>query len=178
MTHVKDTDDAKPSAWVEGKSFRWVGEDNNVYEVPDDDHIRTLIDDNAVTSEDPKRLSISVSDVATNPDFCVAAITMVQSDVTLNLEQISLSKPDSSAVPSDIYLKVVELDTSLSDGGTVKKTILQGNGTDKFIDVPSAKYENTSGDSQTIAIGIDNGHFETGTGSSEQLYLSFRTWKT
>lgn len=75
----------------------------------------------------------------------------------------------ADAAPTGTSMRVVTLDGA--GDGTSRTTVISGDGTLKagLVGSPLASWQNTTGSTQTIAVVLDNGHFGTGSGSSEQL---------
>jgi hypothetical protein len=91
---------------------------------------------------------------------------------TLSVTQGGLISGDGTAAPSDFDLIIVTFDNS---GGANKRgTIIAGDGAvkDDLTGSPLASYSNSSGGAKTVAIVVDNGNFNTGTGSSQSFMAS------
>lgn len=90
---------------------------------------------------------------------------------TLEITEAALLLSDGQPAPSGVDLTIATLDNA--GGGTNRQSILQGDGTTVFDDeegAPLASYTNTSGSNQTVMIAVDNGHFNTGSGSAQDVH--------
>lgn len=93
---------------------------------------------------------------------------------TFEVVQASLMLADGQAAPTDLDLVIATLDNA--GAATVQATIIAGDGTvkDNERGDPLASYSNTSGAAQTVAVFVDNGNFNAGTGSSQDIAASAR----
>lgn len=98
----------------------------------------------------------------------VVYITEIAGDEKLDLNRIALVSGDGSAVPSGVDLIIVELDGT---GGAQKlKSFLEGDGSSIFDDqvgTPIATYNPST--TVNVAIVVDNGNFNTGSGSAQEV---------
>jgi len=102
----------------------------------------------------------------------VAYVTQVEDTRTFTVAQAGLILADGQPAPSGLDLVIATLDNS----GTTSKVadIIVGDGTvlaDETGD-PLASYENTTGAEQTVAVLVDNGNFNSGTGSSQDVFAT------
>jgi len=102
----------------------------------------------------------------------VAYVTQVEDTRTFTVAQAGLILADGQPAPSGLDLVIATLDNS---GTTLKVAdIIVGDGTvlaDETGD-PLASYENTTGAEQTVAVLVDNGNFNSGTGSSQDVFAT------
>jgi hypothetical protein len=102
----------------------------------------------------------------------VAFVTQVEDTRTFAVYQAGLLLADGQPAPTDLDLVIATLDNA---GAATKQTeIITGDGTVQAYESgdPLASYENTTGGEQTVAILIDNGNFNAGTGSSQDVVAS------
>lgn len=87
---------------------------------------------------------------------------------TLEITQAVLSEDGfTSPAPSGVELVIK------ADGTSGTTTILSGDGSTLYDDQtgsPHTSYTNTTGSSQTVMIGLDNGHYTAGSGTTTQVY--------
>ena len=88
---------------------------------------------------------------------------------TLEVTRAGLLLANGSPAPSGLDLILATLDGS--GGGTKQATILSGDGSSKATEQgsPLAEYTNSSGGTQTVAVLVDNGEFNSGTGSAQDI---------
>jgi hypothetical protein len=88
---------------------------------------------------------------------------------TFEIRRAGLLLSDGQAAPTDLDLIIATLDNSGT--ATKRSTAIDGDGTVQATVTgdPLASYENTSGNSQTVAVLVDNGNFNSGTGSSQDI---------
>lgn len=113
------------------------------------------------------------SGVVSAGDVSSFLITSLANGETLDIDLATFILSDGQAVPSNIDLVIAILDNTGS--GTSQVTILNGNGSsvyDKQTGSPLATYTNDSGSSQTVMIGVDNGHWNTGSGGNHDTFVS------
>lgn len=66
------------------------------------------------------------------------------------------------------------VDLIITDGSSSLQTVLSGDGTTVYDDETTGwSYTNSSGGHQTIAIALDNGHFNAGYGQAVSAYAGF-----
>lgn len=96
--------------------------------------------------------------------------TSVPDGGTIEILQGYLLLSDGQPAPSGLDLSLISLDNT---GGAARQSIiLSGDGSAIYDDEtgsPLASYNNTSGSAQTVAIVIDNGNFNSGTGASQDV---------
>jgi hypothetical protein len=99
----------------------------------------------------------------------VVYVTEVPDGDRLDILQAGLILADGQAAPSDLDLVIATMDNS--GVATKQTTIIAGDGTVQAHETgdPLAQYSNTSGGAQTVAILIDNGNFNAGTGASQDV---------
>lgn len=95
---------------------------------------------------------------------------------TISVSQATLTKDGFTTVcVSGVDLRIVP--DSASEGSTTGTTaVLSGDGTTLFNDEtgsPLASYQNTSGAAQTVIVGLDNGAYGAGYGSSVTGFASY-----
>jgi len=131
-----------------------------------------------VTLQDLTRGSVdlierSISGIATAGDFTVLLTGNAADGETVHIDQATFVMSDGTAVPSGCDAIIATLDNA--GGGTSQTTILSGDGStiyDDEIGNPLASYTNTSGAAQTVAIGVDNGNWNAGSGANQSVQLS------
>jgi hypothetical protein len=100
----------------------------------------------------------------------VLYITSLETDETINFLSLSLLQEDGTAVPTGLDLIIARLDNT---GGAEKvKELLVGDGNsiyDRLTGEPYASYQHTGAGAETYAILIDNGNFNTGTGTAQDV---------
>jgi len=76
---------------------------------------------------------------------------------------------DGQPAPSDLDLALVTLDNA--GAAAIETTIITGDGTvqGSVTGSPLASYANTSGNEETVAVVVDNGNFNAGTGSNQDI---------
>lgn len=121
------------------------------------------------TDIDKDYVNCEGSGVVANGDAGVLYVTSVPDTQSINIYHASLLEGSNTA-PSGTSLRIVTLDGA--GGGTDRTTVISGDGTMKAGEIgqPLASWTNTTGSDQTVALVLDNGHFGTGTGSSEELH--------
>jgi len=89
---------------------------------------------------------------------------------TLEVTQAMLLTAALGAVPSGVDLVIADLTNGVSE-----TTLITGDGTiqDDETGDPLGSYQNNSGGTERVAILMDNGHFNSGSGSSQDLIGSF-----
>lgn len=96
--------------------------------------------------------------------FVRIGIFRVEDTETLEVSQAILTGQGFDPCPSDVDLIMVD------DLGATT-TILAGDGSTLYDGAElTVTYTNTSGSKRTVLIGLDNGHYGTGTGQSEAAY--------
>lgn len=102
----------------------------------------------------------------------VAYVTQVADTATLEVIQAGLILADGQPAPTDLDLVIATLDNA----GTATKqtTVIAGDGTvqSDVTGAPVASYQNTSGGEQTVALLVDNGNFNAGTGASQDIFTT------
>lgn len=89
---------------------------------------------------------------------------------SLDVVRATFMHSDGTAVASGCDLIIATLDNT--GGGTSQVTILSGDGStvyDESTGTPLAQYTNTSGAAQTVMVAVDNGNFNTGSGSAQDV---------
>jgi len=102
----------------------------------------------------------------------VAYITQLEDTRTFAVYQAGLILADGQAAPTDLDLVIATLDNA--GAATLQTVVVDGDGTLKSDQKgdPLASYQNTSGAEQTVAILVDNGNFNAGTGSSQDIFAT------
>lgn len=93
---------------------------------------------------------------------------------SLEVYQATLIYSNGNPAPSGVDLVIATLDGV--GGSTKQATVLSADGTANYADetgTPLASYSNTSGSAQIVMVGIDNGHYTTGTGADEDVVGGF-----
>jgi len=119
------------------------------------------------------RLNRSLSGIATAGDFTVLLTGNAADGETVHIDQATFVMSDGTPVPSGCDAIIATLDNA--GGGTSQATILSGDGSTIYDDEtgnPLASYTNTSGATQTVAIGVDNGNWNAGSGADQDVQLS------
>lgn len=114
---------------------------------------------------DPNVFSADESGTVTSGNSGVMFVKGLPDTETVQIRTAALLQDDGSPVPSGVDLVIATLDNE--GAGAKVATIISGDGTvqDDVTGNPITSYQNTSGAKQTIAIIIDNGNFNAGTGS-------------
>lgn len=87
---------------------------------------------------------------------------------TLTVSQASLVAEDGTAVASGVDLIIADITNGVSEAA-----IISGDGTTVYSDVTSGTtYTNTSGVDEQVAILVDNGHFNAGSGADRAIAAS------
>lgn len=92
---------------------------------------------------------------------------------TYELHSAGLLLADGKPAPTDLDLVIATLDNT---GGATRQTIVvDGDGTKQndLSGSPLASYANSSGSTQTVAVMVDNGQFNAGTGSKQDIAAHF-----
>lgn len=120
---------------------------------------------------------LTADSIATDSSGTVAAgtsgvvhITSLADTETVEFTQATLLLADGTPAPTDLDLILATLDNL--GGGTKQTTILAGDGSTVHADAtgnPLVSYQNTSGGEETIAVLVDNGDFNVGTGASQEV---------
>lgn len=101
----------------------------------------------------------------------VVAVKEVPDTGTLEVNEASLVNDDMSAVPSGVDLIIENVSTDSSES-----TLISGDGSikiDEFGD-PLGSYTNNTGSSEYIAVSVDNGNYNSGSGSNQDVYADCR----
>jgi len=115
----------------------------------------------------------SISGVATAGDFTVLFIGNVADGETVHIDQATFVMSDGTAIPSGCDAIIATLDNA--GGGTSRVTVLSGDGATIYDDQtgnPLASWTNNTGAAITVAIGVDNGMWNAGTGADQDVQLS------
>lgn len=122
----------------------------------------------------PDEFSTDESGTVAAGDSGVAFVVGLPAGKTFNVYQASLLLADGQAAPTDLDLIIATLDNA--GAATVQTTIIAGDGTvqDNEQGEPLASYENTGASSETVALLIDNGNFNAGTGASQDVVTGSR----
>jgi hypothetical protein len=103
-------------------------------------------------------------------NFGTVYLTEVLDGGTIEVTQAYLTLADGQPAPSGCDLTIATL---AGDGtGTSQTTLISGDGSTVYDDEtgePLGSYANTTGAAQTVAIGVDNGNFNAGSGSSQDI---------
>jgi len=124
-------------------------------------------------NDDPERIMGAETGPVNSGDAGVVVINGVVNGDTIELYQASLIDEDGSAVASGVDLIIATLDNAGS--GTSRVTVLSGDGSTVLDDqsgTPLASWSNSTGSDQTVAILVDNGQFNTGSGSNQNVSAS------
>lgn len=96
--------------------------------------------------------------------------TELEDTESLDVTRATFMQSDGTAVASGCDLIIATLDNAGS--GTSQTTVLSGDGTtvyDESTGTPLAQYTNNSGATQTVMVAVDNGNFNTGSGSPQDV---------
>jgi len=139
-----------------------------------DSQINTALQPGGVNELDIKDwYEKSTSGVVTDGNVANVVTTQINDGEQIDISLATFIESNGQAVDSGVDLIIATLDNS--GGGTSRVTVLSGDGSsvyDKQTGSPLASYSNTSGSSQTVMIGADNGHFNSGSGSDQDLYVA------
>lgn len=105
--------------------------------------------------------------VVNDGDGKVLYSTALADNETVKITQASLIEEDGTAIPSGVDLVIAVIGGSGATGSKVD--IISGDGAtihDDQTGSPIASYQNTSGGKQTVAVVVDNGHYNAGSGSN------------
>jgi len=119
------------------------------------------------------RLNRSMSGVCTAGDFTVLLTGRAADGETVEVDQATFVMSDGTAVPSGCDAIIATLDNA--GGGTSRSTILSGDGSTIYDDEtgnPLDSWTNDTGAAITVAIGVDNGHWNAGSGADQDVQLS------
>lgn len=98
----------------------------------------------------------------------------LQDSETLNVTQAHLTDDGfTTAAPSGVELAIVPEGASSSSDTT---TVLSGDGSTVYADergTPHTSYTNSSGSAEIVMVALDNGDFNSGSGSNEQVFGGF-----
>lgn len=127
-----------------------------------------------VGSPDSDEFSTSEAGSVQGADAGNVYTTNVPNGETLNILQAGFILSDGQAAPSGLDLVIAVLDGT--GGATKQTTVITGDGTiqNDVTGNPVASYSNSSGSAQSVAIMVDNGYFNTGTGSSKDVFTTAR----
>lgn len=126
----------------------------------------------AAVGVNPEEFNSSESGTVVAGNSGIVYVTQVESGRTLNVHQAGLILEDGQAAPTNLDLVIATLDNS---GAASKQAdIVVGDGTIKSDQKgePLTSYENTGSSEETIAILIDNGNFNSGTGSDQGVFAT------
>jgi len=131
-----------------------------------------------VTLQDLTRGSVdlierSISGIATAGDFTVLLTGNVADGETVHIDQATFVMSDGTAVPDGCDVIIATLDNA--GGGTSRVTVLSGDGSTIYDDEtgnPLASWTNNTGAAITVAIGVDNGQWNAGSGADQDVQLS------
>lgn len=100
--------------------------------------------------------------------------TQVPDGADFKVQQAGLLLADGQAAPSNLDLVIATFDNS--GNATKQTTVITGDGTVKGDETgsPLASYTNSSGSAQSVALLVDNGFFNAGTGSDKDVYATAR----
>lgn len=134
--------------------------------------VESVLDE--LASPDVDEYSSSLSGVVQGMDSGNVYSTTIPDGGTLRILQAGLMLSDGQAAPSGLDLVIATLDGA--GGGTRQSIVIQGDGALKLDQTgsPLDSYTNNSGGSQEVAIMIDNGFFNSGTGSDKDAYATVR----
>lgn len=101
-------------------------------------------------------------------DAVLSFVDVLRPNEILEINQAYLVDADGTPAPSDLNLVIATLDGT--GGGALQTELLSGDGSTTFYDVEDpGEYTNNTSNSQSVAILVNNGHFGTGTGSTETI---------
>jgi hypothetical protein len=97
-------------------------------------------------------------------------VTEVPDGSSIEFTQAYLTLADGQPAPSGVDLIIATL---AGDGtGTSQTTLISGDGSTVFADeegTPLGSYTNSTGSAEVVALGVDNGNFNSGSGSSQDV---------
>lgn len=137
------------------------------------DKLNKLFDD-IIAIHETDGFSPDGSGVVNDGDGKVLYLTEIGDGDEFYVTQASLTNPDGTAVPTDCDLVIVS-DSSDITSGTVRSTVLSGGSVhaDSTGD-PLDSYTNSSGGTEIVALVVDNGHYNAGSGSDVDHTVSAR----
>ena len=115
----------------------------------------------------------ALSGIVNSGDVGNLVTTNVPDGESISVTLATLIESDGHPVDTGVDLVIATLDNS--GNGDRKTVVLEGDGSsvyDRQTGSPIASYSNTSGSSKTVMIGVDNGHFNAGSGSEQELYVA------
>lgn len=124
-------------------------------------------------TSDPKD-RFSASGLVSSANAATLRAIEVQDGETYEIHEAGLLLADGQPAPTDLDLVIATMDNA--GAATVQSVAISGDGT-KQNDVsnsPIASYANTTGSKQTVAVMIDNGQFNAGTGSDQEAVAHFQ----
>lgn len=130
---------------------------------------RSWVQSNYMTSDHQKNNLYSEAENGwvESGNFEYMELIRLEDGDTLNFIDISFVKQKVQPVPSG-------LDLILATTSSTLQTVLSGDGTTTWVDEPiTASYTNTSGSDQTVLIGMDNGHYNSGSGSDQPIHVKY-----
>lgn len=87
---------------------------------------------------------------------------------TLEIFKIRGIQPSGSGFPTDFDIVLIEMDSP-----SKLDTVFSGDGSNlNQVGDPILSYQNTTGSPQDVAIGMDNGKYNSGTGSVQDYVVS------
>jgi hypothetical protein len=109
----------------------------------------------------------SVTGLVAAGDFNISQAFELPDGGELRVTEASFVQIDSA---SGITAAPSGAEFAIADGSGIKQTILSGDGSSIFLNEtgtpqPQTVYENTSGGSQQVFVGVDNGQFGSGSGA-------------
>lgn len=92
---------------------------------------------------------------------------------TYSIYEAGLLLADGQPAPTDLDLVIATMDNA--GAATRQSIVVDGDGTKQndLSGSPLASYSNTSGSKQTVAVMVDNGQFNAGTGSNQEISAHF-----
>jgi hypothetical protein len=99
--------------------------------------------------------------------------TNIADQSTIEIYQAGLLLDTLEPAPSGLDLTIFTGDNA--GNATTRQVVITGDGSvkDDQTGDPLASWQNTTGAAITVALGVDNGNFNTGTGSSQDIAATF-----
>lgn len=159
-----DDDDVLPSAWLEENDLKWVDDNNKVHKVPREKELKDMTDERIDRETSTRKDVFSDSGSIGRGNVARLATMKVSPGKTISVQTLTLMPIEGGGVPVGVGMIVAEL-TGDSQGNYIR-TIVDGDGSRDYLEAEMGgqlAYENSDNDTQKIMIGVDNGHYLSGT---------------
>lgn len=134
------------------------------------DTVEGALEEAASAGVNNERVIADEAGAVSNGNAAVIHLTSVPDGGTLEFTQCYLTLADGQPAPSGCDLIIATL---ANDGtGTSQTTLISGDGATVYDDQtgsPVGSYSNASGSAQTVALMVDNGNFNAGSGSDQDV---------